>query len=165
MGALPPTVAPVVVSGSAAPKLVSSFPADGATVSAGVIAVTLKFDRPLAEKVSLLALSPQSGGSAPPCLAQPREMDEGKTLVILCSTGPGKTYELALGPGSGLLGAGDKPIQPLDLHFATDDAIIDNIPDALEAASLPADADPVMGWREVGGPDTASPGAPLPPKP
>jgi len=160
-----PTVAPVTVSAGPAPKLVSSFPADGATVAAGVIALTLKFDRPIAENTSLRALSPQPGGSAPPCLAQPRELDDGKTLVILCSTQPGKSYAIALGPGSGLAGPGDKAIQPMGLHFATSETIIDNIPDALEAAGLPADADPVMGWREVGGPDTDSPGAPVTAKP
>lgn len=160
-----PTVAPVVVSGGPAPKLVSSYPADGATVAAGVTALTLKFDRPLAEKPSLLALSPASGPSAPPCLAQPRELDEGKTLVILCSTRPGKAYEIALGPEAGLAGADDKSIHPGDLHFATNETIIDNIPDALEAAGLPVDADPVMGWREVGAPDTSSPGSPVPTKP
>ncbi len=160
-----PTVATVVVSGAVAPKLVSSFPAEGATVAAGVIAVTLKFDRPLKEKPSLRALAPESGGAAPSCLAQPRELDDGKTLVILCATQPGKAYDIALGPGSGLLGAGDKSIEPADLHFATNATIIDNIADALDAAGLPVDADPVMGWREVGGPDTSSPGAPLPAKP
>jgi hypothetical protein len=160
-----PTVAPVVISGGPAPKLISSFPADGATVAGGVIAVTLKFDRPIAEKPNLRALGPKPGESTPQCLAQARELDEGKTLVILCSTRPGKAYEIALGPGSGLMGAGDKSIQSADLHFATNETIIDNIPDALEAAGLPVDADPVMGWREVGGPDTVSPGAPLPAKP
>ncbi len=165
-GASPtPTVTPVVVSGGPAPKLVSSFPADGATVAAGVTALTLKFDRPLAEKPNLRALAPESGGPAPPCLAEPRELDDGKTLVILCSTRPGKAYEIGLGPGSGLVNAGERSIQPTDLHFVTDETIIDNIPDALEAAGLPVDADPVMGWREVGGPETASPGAPLPATP
>jgi hypothetical protein len=154
----------VVVSGGPAPKLISSLPADGATVAAGVIALTLKFDRPLAEKPILRALGRESGGSAPPCLAQPRELDDGKTLVILCATGPGKTYEIALGPEAGLMGPGEKSIQPADLHFATNETIIDNIPDALEAAGLPVDADPVMGWREVGGPDTYSPGAAMPAK-
>jgi methionine-rich copper-binding protein CopC len=160
-----PTVAPVEVSGAAAPRLVSSYPAEGATVAAGVTALTLKFDRPLSDKPSLLSLSPTSGASAPPCLAAPREIDDGKTLVVLCSTRPGKVYEIALGPGSGLVGAGDRPIQTADLHFTTDETILDNIPDALEAAGLPVDADPVMGWREVGGPDTNSPGASLPTNP
>jgi hypothetical protein len=163
-GATPPapTLAPVVVTGGPAPKLISSFPADGATVAAGVIALTLKFDRPLSDKLNILTLS---AASAPPCLAQPRELDDGKTLVVLCATGPGKAYEIALGPGSGIAGVGDRSIQPVDLHFATNETIIDNIPDALEAAGLPVDADPVMGWREVGGPDTSSPGAALPTKP
>jgi len=144
---------------------VSSFPTEGATVAAGVTALTLKFDRPLSDKPSLLSLSPTSGASAPPCLAQPRAIDDGKTLVVLCSTRPGTGYEIALGPSSGLVGASDKSIQPANLHFATNETIIDNIPDALEAAGLTVDADPVMGWREVGGPDTNSPGAPLPAKP
>jgi hypothetical protein len=157
-----PTVAPLVISGGPAPKLISSFPADGATVAAGVTALTLKFDRPIAEKPSLRTLSVESGASAPPCLAQPRELDDGKTLVILCATRPGKAYEIALGPGSGLVGANDKFIPSAHLHFATNETIIDNIPGALEAAGLPVDADPVMGWREVGGPDTSSPGT-LPP--
>jgi len=159
------TVAPLVISAGPAPKLLSSFPADGATVAAGVITVTLKFDQLLAKKSSLLNLSPSLGASAPSCLAEPRELDDGKTLVMLCATRPGRTYALTLGPGSGLMGADEKSIQAADLHFSTNDTIIDNIPDALEAAGLPLDADPVMGWREVGGADTTSPGAPLPPKP
>lgn len=145
-----PSVSPVVVQGGLAPRLISSFPADGAKISGGVVVLKLKFDQAMSPQASLPAARPQKGDASPPCLVQPRLLADGKTFVILCSTQPQHTYEMNLTDIPGVFGVGDRPPQPAVLHFSTTDSIVDSIGDALEEAGLDAADDPVMSWTQTG---------------
>jgi hypothetical protein len=142
-------VSPVIVPGGPAPKLTASWPKEGEAVSAGVLVLKLTFDRPLAPRLRLKSLT-AGGGQAPVCLDQPRRLGDGRTLVILCTAPKATAFSLDLGPGSGLLGADGRGVQGGVLHFRTTSDLVDNLGDALSAAGLSADADPVMGERQIG---------------
>jgi hypothetical protein len=157
------TVSPLVVPGGAAPKLVASFPKTGATVSAGLVVVSLKFDEDMAETGSALApaLAPTPDDLAPPCLSKPRRLADARTYVFLCGAAPGKTYVLNLPAGtSGLVGASGRTVAPALITFSTSAAIIDNLADALEEAGLTVDDDPIMTSQEVNSPPDQAPRPP-----
>jgi hypothetical protein len=158
------SVSPLVVTGGAAPKLVASFPKAGATVSAGLVVVSLQFDQDMSEKDSALASTPLKAGEdpAPPCLAKPRRLADGKTLVFLCGATPGKAYEFTIPAAtSGLVSASGRSAAPALIRFSANATIVDNLADALEEAGLTADDDPIMTSAEVNTPPDSAP-PPLP---
>jgi hypothetical protein len=152
-------VSPLIVPGGPAPRLVASFPKDGARIAAGVTVVSLTFDQPMSDQAS--ALAPDTASTkealAPNCLAKPRLLTDGKTYVLLCSTEPGKAYVLDTSAKPGFISAADRPSGPAQLHFATTDVIVDNISDALDGAGLSADDVPIMTPQEVNGPRPSPP--------
>ncbi len=142
------TVRPVTVTGGPAPKLISTWPKDGAEISAGVLTLKLVFDRAMGEDLRLTSLA-APGARAPACLDQPRRLADEKTLVLLCTTAPGTDYALNLGSGSGLDAADGRSADGASLRFKTNAEITDNLVDALSAAGLQPDAEPIMGETEI----------------
>jgi hypothetical protein len=91
----PTEVAPVTVyPPTLPPKVVSSYPADGGSVSPGVLVLKLTFDQRMLK--TGFDLAPVAGAEPPPCLKTPRLLDDGRTFVLLCTLLPGRSYALAL---------------------------------------------------------------------
>ncbi|WP_269716488.1 hypothetical protein [Caulobacter sp. NIBR2454] len=91
----PTDVSPVTVMPAGdPPKLTASFPAEGAEVTAGLLALKLTFDQPMDPKGWRLA---DVDANAPlECLGAPRLLRDEKSFVVLCRTLPGKRYAVAL---------------------------------------------------------------------
>ncbi|HSZ50156.1 MAG TPA: Ig-like domain-containing protein [Caulobacteraceae bacterium] len=157
-GAAPPgkVVSEVVVPGGPQPKVASSFPAEGATVSAGELALKVIFDQPMT--ASKWAYAPSAAGSFPVCLDRPRLLADGKTFLLLCQVKPNTAYAIALGPAPGFEGAAGRDLAPTVLKFSTNDQIVDDLHDALDEAGLKDSDDPIMTWNDDGKtPPTSAP--------
>ncbi|WP_293907017.1 hypothetical protein [Phenylobacterium sp.] len=117
----PPTeVAPLTVyPPTLPPKVVASYPADGAAVAPGVLVLKLTFDQRMAG--TGFDLAPVADAEAPHCLKTPRLLNDGKTFVVLCTLLPGKSYALALnaGPAGGFTNETERRAAPASLRFTT----------------------------------------------
>jgi hypothetical protein len=109
----------VVPLGGDPPKLAGSYPAQGATVAAGVLVLKITFDQKMAPDGFDIAAAP--GGQAPACLKTPRLLNDEKSFVLLCTTAPDAHYAIALnGSGKGgFANLGDTRAAPATLEFAT----------------------------------------------
>lgn len=151
-------VSEVVVPGGPQPKLVASFPAEGATVSAGELALKVTFDQKMTPAKWTYAAAP--GGSFPLCLSRPRLLADGKTFVVLCQVKQNTAYAISLGPTPGFEDAAGRDASPTVLKFSTNDQIVDNLHDALDEAGLSDADEPIMSWNDDGKtpPTSAPPG-------
>jgi hypothetical protein len=143
-----PTVSEVVVAAGPQPKLTVTFPAQGATVSAGELAVKLVFDRPMA--AARWSYGKAQDSAFPDCLSHPRLLDDRKTFVLLCQVKPTTTYAIALGDAPGFQGEAGRDAAPTVLKFATSGEIVDDLHDALDEAGLTDDDEPIMTWNDDG---------------
>ncbi|MBV8684416.1 MAG: hypothetical protein JO111_16185 [Caulobacteraceae bacterium] len=148
-------VSEVVVPGGPQPKLVASFPAEGATVSAGELALKVTFDQKMTPAKWAFAAVP--GGSFPVCLRQPRLLADEKTFVLLCQVKQNTAYAVALGPPPGFEGAAGRDASPIVLKFSTNDQIVDDLHEALDEAGLSNADDPIMTWNDDGKTPPTSP--------
>ncbi len=107
----PTDVSPVTIMPAGdPPKLTNSYPAEGAQVVAGLLALKLTFDQPMDPKGWRIAQTPNAEGpgvegaepAAPlDCLGVPRLLKDEKSFVVLCRTLPGRHYVVALNaPGA-----------------------------------------------------------------
>ena len=133
------------------PKVVDTYPAEGKTVTPGVVIVKVTFD----QKMNPGGWDFGKGAdSYPQCLDRPRLLPDEKTFVLLC-TAPSKgkfsmTFD-ASGKGGFENLAGQKATMAT-LNFATDDSkSIPNIADAMKAAQLKVDEGPVMDSKPATG--------------
>jgi hypothetical protein len=149
-GALPPgkVVSELVVPGGPQPKVTASFPAEGATVSAGELALKISFDQPMSAAKWAYAAAP--GGVLPICLNRPRLLGDGKTFVLLCQVKQNAAYAIALGSPPGFEDKAGRGAVPLVLKFSTNDQIVADLHDALDEAGLTDADDPVMTWNDDG---------------
>jgi hypothetical protein len=143
-----PTVSEVVVAGGAQPKLTATFPAQGATVSAGELAVKLVFDRPMS--AARWSYGKTDGAAFPVCLSHPRLLADQKTFVLLCQVKTGTAYAIDLGDPPGFQGEGGRDAAPTVLKFSTSGEIVDDLHDALDEAGLTDDDEPIMTWNDDG---------------
>ena len=157
--AAPPSpVSELVVPGGPPPKLVASFPAQGAQVGAGVLVIKLVFDQPMAADGWSYGRS--EGGEFPTCLAKPRLLADQRTFALLCSVAAHKTYAIAVNPAPAFVGANGRLAKPDTLSFSTADTQVLGLHDALEHAGLTDADEPVMTWKDDGAGVSRSPPAP-----
>jgi hypothetical protein len=149
----------LVVPGGPQPKVTASFPAEGATVSSGELALKVTFDLPMT--TAKWAYAPAPGGAFPACLDQPRLLADGKTFVLLCQVKQNTAYAIALGPAPGFEDKAGRDMAPTVLKFSTNDQVVDDLHDALDEAGLKDSDDPIMTWNDDGKtPPTSAPPSP-----
>ncbi|HEY2050930.1 MAG TPA: Ig-like domain-containing protein [Caulobacteraceae bacterium] len=156
--AVPPgkVVSEVVVPGGPQPKVTASFPADGATVSAGELTLKITFDQPMTPAKWNYAQAP--GGAFPLCLNRPRLLADGKTFVLLCQVKQNTAYAIAFGPAPDFEGKARRDAAATVLKFSTNDQIVADLHDALDEAGLTGADDPIMTWNDDGKtPPTSAP--------
>jgi hypothetical protein len=137
--ALPPkTVSPVIAfSSSEAPKIVSSFPAQGQVIAPGALVLRITFDQPMQENDFSFAAA--AGGQMPDCLKTPRLLSDEKSFVLLCTTSAKTAYAMSFNatPHGGFANIGGRRADPAKLAFATnDDDGPRDLDDALKIAKL-----------------------------
>jgi hypothetical protein len=128
------------------PKVAATFPAAGQAIAGGVLILTVSFDQEMSPTGFDLKAAP--GGEAPPCLKIPRLLDDGKTFAWLCTTRPGKSYQLQFNAGAqgGFTNMAEERAEPSTLAFTTTTAPDgpSNIQDAVKVAGLKAFEIPVQ---------------------
>jgi hypothetical protein len=154
--AAPPTpVSEFTVPGGPPPKVVASFPAQGAQVAAGVLVIKLVFDQPMT--AAGWSYGRSQGGDFPSCLAKPRLLADKHTFALLCSVAAHKTYALTVNPAPAFAGADGRLAKPDTLSFSTTDTQSRGIHDALEQAGLKDADEPIMTWKDDGAGVSRSP--------
>ncbi len=150
-----PRVSELVVPGGPPPKVVASFPAEGAVVPGGVLIIKLVFDQPMT--ADGWSYGHAGGGDFPSCLAQPRLLADRKTFVLLCTVGEGKAYAIAVNAQPAFVGAAGRRATPTVLRFATGQAVVYAMEDALAQAGLTDADEPIMRWHDDGSGVSRSP--------
>ncbi|MBO9707818.1 MAG: hypothetical protein J7521_06375 [Caulobacter sp.] len=138
----PTPVSPVtVMPATAKPKVISTWPAAGATIAPGVLVLKVVFDQQMLPRD--FAYSPGGAGETPECLKTPRLLNDNKTFVLLCRVLPGKSYSIAFNKvvsqteGGGFANVASNRAEPGDLAFSTSSADpVTNLRDAISAAGL-----------------------------
>ena len=134
----------VVAPAPTLPKVVSTFPEDGKSVTPGALILKVTFD----QKMSPDGWDYGKGADAyPSCLDRPRLEPDQKTFVLLCTAGPKSSFSISLNAstqGAFENEAGQKAT-PATFSFKTDDSnSLASISEAMKAAGLKAGEDPVM---------------------
>ena len=133
----------VMVSRST-PRVVATFPANGATVAPGVLVLRVSFDEPMYAESWSYVTSPS--GDYPDCAAAPRRLDDRKSFVLICRTAGKKDYALWFNraPYANFLSLARKPATPFLLMFKTSDADpVWTLQEAMKVdPGLPAGANP-----------------------
>ena len=144
------------------PTVVSTYPAADATVKPGVLVLKLTFD----QRMNPAAFRFDRGGDRyPSCLARPRLLADEKTFVLLCTVGPSGKFSMQLnGPGDGgFANQADQRATPMLLQFSTQDGLsLASMKEAMKAAGLKDEDDPVMDHKPSA---VAVAGAPAKPTP
>jgi len=157
----PTHLSEVVVVGGPGPKVVQSFPGDGAEVAAGVLVVKIVFDHAMASDGWSYGRSDQ--GEFPLCLAQPRLLGDNRTFALLCSVAANRKYAIAVNPGRGFVSADGRAATPVLLRFSTTETGPRGMHEALLEAGLTDADEPIMSRHDdAGGAAISSPSSPLP---
>jgi hypothetical protein len=138
----------LVVPGGPPPKLVSSFPAEGAATSGGVLIIKLVFDQAMSPDG--WSYSHVAGADFPACLAQPRLLADKRTFVLLCTVGEERTYGISVNSQPVFASANGRGAAPAVLQFSTTRTVVYAMHDALEQAGLTDTDEPVMRWHDDG---------------
>jgi hypothetical protein len=155
----PPAQAPVVtVVGGPAPKVVATFPANGASVPAGVLVLKVTFDQPMAP--DSWSYGPLGDGAFPRCLAQPRLLADQETFALLCTVAQNQTYAIEVNAAPVFANASGRSARATPMHFSTTDAITRDMHEALSQAGLTDVDEPLMSWRDEGAGVSRSPAPP-----
>lgn len=129
------------------PAVVGVYPAPGSEIRPGAVVLKITFS----QRMNPDAWRFDRGADGyPQCLARPRLLTDEKTFVLLCTVGGGGRYSVALnGVGDGgFVNLAGQRATPFELRFSTTTgASVDTIQDALKAASLKPEDDPVMDKR------------------
>jgi hypothetical protein len=137
----------VVVSGPG-PKVVGSFPTEGAQVSAGVLVLKVVFDQSMAP--DSWSYGPAESRALPVCLDRPRLLADKRTTVLLCSVAAHTDYAVQINPTPQFASADGRSATPAVLRFATGDVGVRSLHDALTQADLTDADDPIMRWQDSG---------------
>jgi len=129
------------------PSIVSTYPAEGATVMPGALILKLTFDQKMDPDDWRFD---RGDGGYPACLDRPRLLPNEKTFVLLCTVGGSGKFSIKInspGPG-GFANLANQRAKPLVLSFSTQDgASVSTIKDAIKSAGLKDEDDPVMDNR------------------
>jgi len=129
------------------PSIVSTYPAEGATVMPGALVLKLTFDQKMNPDDWRFD---RTDSRYPACLDHPRLLPDEKTFVLLCTVGGAGKFSIQMnGPGpGGFANLADQRAKPLVLSFSTQDgASVSTIKDAIKSAGLKDEDDPVMDSR------------------
>ena len=85
-------------SGSTAPQVVSSSPADGGVVEPGPFTLSVTFDREMQRDSFSFASGPEN--APPQCDGKVRAADNGRTFSMECVAAPGQKYVIWANHGS-----------------------------------------------------------------
>ncbi|WP_439817578.1 Ig-like domain-containing protein [Zavarzinia sp. CC-PAN008] len=110
--------APALAAGDGA-RVVATSPADGATVPAGAMELSVTFDRAMApDSYSFVTLT---DAPYPPCPPPAEQSADGRTFTLKCTTEPGKTYGVGFNGGTHMnfKSTDGVPAVPAQLHFKT----------------------------------------------
>lgn len=157
----PPPAPPTHLSGvevvaGPGPKVIESYPADGATVPAGVVVLKLVFDQPMS--ADAWDFGPADAVAFPSCLAHPRLLTDQKTFVLLCTAAPSTSYAVKVNPSPVFASAGGRTASPFLMRFSTsDESATRDLHAALTQAGLSDDDDPIMSWNDGQGGVSRSP--------
>jgi hypothetical protein len=138
----------VDVVGGPSPKVVGSFPADGAQAPAGVLVLKLVFDGAMAPDA--WSYGPAESRAFPSCLERPRLLADKRTAVLLCTVVAHTDYAVQINPSPGFASADGRSAKPSVLHFSTGDVGVRSLHDALSQADLSDADDPIMRWQDAG---------------
>ena len=139
-----PTVADVVVVAPINPKVVSTYPAEGKSVASGTVVLKLVFDQKMSS--GAWSYAPVPDALFPNCLARPRLLADGHTVVLLCSLPAGKAYGLQINGAPGFVSDIGRAAEPLVLHFTTTNDNVVDLDEALGQAGLKPWDNPIMDW-------------------
>jgi len=149
-------VSPLVVyPTTSAPKLVASYPAEGAAARPGVVVMKLTFDQEMAPNgfdLASVAPADAAGAETPPCLKVPRLLNDAKTFVLLCTLRAGRSYAVALnsGPAEGFMNIGDRRATPHILRFTTNrEESVRSLDEAMKRQGLTALEAPILETPEL----------------
>ncbi len=142
----PTHVTGVVIDGGPAPRLASSFPADGSTVPAGVLVLKVVFDQ--AMTADGWSYQKAADAAFPNCLGRPRLLNDQRTFVLLCTITPQTTYGIAINAATGFKNANGRSAQAAMVHFTAGEPGVFYLQDALTQAGLAASDGPIMRWPD-----------------
>jgi hypothetical protein len=134
-----------------APKIVSTFPAEGQVVRPGLIVFRITFDRPMTCSGFLIELA-KVASPCPPHDQTFIQTFDHKTVRTLCLTQPGQTYAVVVGGDCSqpFVSLDDQQAPPLAVRFrASDGQPVTSVREALAEDTGP------------GSPTTASAGSPV----
>jgi hypothetical protein len=138
----------VTVAAGPGPKVVASYPAEGASVPGGVLVLKIVFDQAMTPKQ--WAYGPAEIGAFPNCLAQPRLLADQHTFALLCTVAANADYAISVNPAPTFQSADGVPAKAFVLHFKTGDVGVRQAHAALVQAGLTDDDMPMMSWDDPG---------------
>lgn len=141
-------VRPVTVAAGPGPRVVASYPAEGASVPGGVLVLKIVFDQAMTPKE--WAYGKADTGEFPTCLAQPRLLADQRTFALLCTVTGNADYAISVNPAPTFQSAEGVPAKPFVLRFKTGDVGVREAHTALVQAGLTDDDMPMMSWDDPG---------------
>jgi hypothetical protein len=151
----------VVAPAPTLPMVVSTYPAEGKTVTGGVLILKVTFDQKMAPD----GWDYGKGADAyPRCLDRPRLLPDEKTFVLLCTAPANARFSVTLNQsttGGAFANLAGQKASPATLNFITEEGrALPSLDDAIKAAGLKPDEGPVMDSKPGGSAVNASAPAP-----
>jgi len=126
------------------PKVVSTYPAEGASIAPGILIIRITYDTRMQGQSWSYVTS--RDGEYPECAASPRLLDDHKSFALICRTLPKKNYALWFNHGDyqNFTSVGRRPAAAYELKFTTSDADpVWTLQDAIKAdPGLPPGSNP-----------------------
>jgi hypothetical protein len=144
----PTQVGGVEVMAGPGPKVTETFPANGASVAAGVVVLKVSFDQPMTPDA--WAYGRSDAGAFPQCLARPRLLADRHTFALLCTVAPNQSYALQINPAPAFKNAGGRSAKPYPMSFTTSADVTRDMHAALTQAGLTDADEPLMSWDDAG---------------
>ena len=139
------------------PKVVATFPADGAVIPGGTVVLKIVFDQAMTPEAWSYGHS--DAGTFPDCLARPRLLKDRRTFVLLCSLPPKGGYALGVNIAPGFVSTAGREAKPFLLHFSTSEARTSALTAALANAGVTDGDAPIMDWNGAAGAGVSTPPA------
>ena len=139
----------VVVVPGPGPKVVATFPADGASAPAGVAVLKVTFDQPMA--ADAWSYGQAEGGAFPACLARPRLLADQRTFALLCTLAPDRAYAVSINETPDFSSDKGRSAKTYLWRFTTSAVGARNLHDALAQAGLTDADEPIMRSNDTGG--------------